>query len=78
VDAREGALSHLLRGANIDGFLKPLFLIEVLEEVQGVLRLAHSGSVLGRRLSLRIDFKIDAMLRVVGTCVSVRRALRTP
>ncbi len=69
---------HLLRGANTNRLLQPLLLIEVLEEMQRVLRRAHGGGVFRRWLSLRIYLKVDSEPRVVGACIGARRTLQPP
>ena len=69
---------HLLRSANADRLLQALLLVEVLKEVQRILRLSHRGGIFGRRFSLGIYFKVDAVLGAVGTCIGARRALQPP
>jgi len=68
----------LLRGANADRLLQPLLLIEVLEEMQRVLRRAHGGGVFRRWLSFRVYLKVDSEPGVVGACIGARRALQPP
>jgi hypothetical protein len=66
---------HLLRRANVDGFLQAFPLVEVLEKVQGILRLAKNCSIFGGWFSLGNDFKIDAVFGIIRGCLAIGRAL---
>ena len=75
---RRAGDTHLLRSADVDRFLQTFLLVEVLEKVQGVMRLTHDCSIFRRWFSFGDDFKINAVLGIVGTCFGTTSALLLP